>query len=156
MAASTRELIHDFLKQKRLAMVGVSSRERDFSRSLFRELRRRGYTVIPVNPNVSDVEGQRCFHRVQDISPPVEAALLLTSPTVTEEVVEDCSKAGVRQVWMHRGAGIGSVNPWAVAFCRQHDIRVVDGQCLFMFLPRTQFLHRLHGCVRRLTGTYPR
>jgi len=156
MSATTLELIGDFLKQKRLAMVGVSRSERDFSRSLFRELRQRGYTVIPVNPNLSEVEGQRCFHHVQDIAPPVDAALLLTSPAVTEEVVEDCSKAGVRQVWMHRGAGIGSVNPWAVDFCHRHGIRVIAGQCLFMFLPRAQFFHRLHGCVRKLTGTYPR
>jgi predicted CoA-binding protein len=155
MSANTLGSIKDFLKQKRLALVGVSHRERDFSRGVFRELRRRGYSVIPVNPNLSEVEGQRCFPHVQDITPPVDAAVLMTSPAVTEEVVRDCKRAGVTQVWMHQGAGRGAANPGASDFCRQHGIRVIEGECLFMFLPRTPLFHRLHGCVKKLMGKYP-
>lgn len=155
MSPNTLESIKDFLEQKRLALVGVSHREQDFSRSVFRELRRRGYSVIPVNPNLTEVEGQRCFPHVQDITPPVDAAMLMTSPAVSEEVVRDCKLAGVTQVWMHQGAGAGASNPWASDFCRQHGIRVIEGECLFMFLPRTPFFHRLHGCVRKLMGKYP-
>jgi uncharacterized protein len=155
MSPNTLESIHDFLKQKRLALVGISHRKEDFSRGVFRELRRRGYSVIPVNPKLSEVEGQRCFQHVQDVTPPVDAALLMTSPSVTEEVVRDCKLAGVRQVWMHQGAGAGAVNPQASNFCRQHGIRVIEGECLFMFLPGTPLFHRLHGCVRKLMGKYP-
>ena len=155
MSTNTQESINDFLRQKRLALVGVSRHERDFSRNMFREFQRRGYSVIPVNPNVSEVEGQRCFPHVQDITPPVDAALLMTSPAVTEEVVRDCRQAGITRVWMHQGAGTGSVDPWASDFCRQHGIRVIEGECPFMFLPHTPFFHRLHGCVRKLMGKYP-
>ena len=155
MSANTLESIQDFLKQKRLALVGISHREQDFSRGVFRELRHRGYSVIPVNPNLTEVEGQRCFPHVQDITPPVQAAMLMTSPAVSEEVVRDCKLAGVTQVWMHQGAGTGAVNPWASDFCRQNGIRVVEGECLFMFLPHTPLFHRVHGCVRKLIGKYP-
>lgn len=156
MSANTLESIKAFLKQKRLALVGVSHRERDFSRGVFRELQRRGYTVIPVNPNLTEVEGQRCFPHVQDITPPVEAAMLMTSPAVSEEVVRDCRLTGVTQVWMHQGAGTGATNPCASEFCRQHGIRVIEGECLFMLLPRTPLFHRLHGCVKKLMGKYPK
>jgi len=57
MMRSTREDIEDFLAQKRLVMVGVSRNPKDFSRGLFRDLRRRGYDMVPVNPRVSVVEG---------------------------------------------------------------------------------------------------
>ena len=42
---------NEFLAQRRIALVGVSRNPRDLSRTLFRELRRRGYDVVPVNPD---------------------------------------------------------------------------------------------------------
>jgi len=153
---TTRADIDNFLAQRRLAMVGVSRNPKDFSRGLFRELRRRGYDVIPINPHAGEIEGKPCCARLQDVLPPVEAALLMTSPTETEQVVHDCAESGVRCVWMYRGAhGPGAVSSRAVEFCREHGIRVVEGHCPFMFLPGTPFFHRVHGFLLKLTGHYP-
>ncbi|MFZ0770215.1 MAG: CoA-binding protein [Candidatus Sulfotelmatobacter sp.] len=150
------ETIEDFLAQKRIAMAGISRDPANFSVKLFEELCRRGYDVVPVNPNTAEVQGRRCFARVQDIQPPVEAALLMTSPEATETVVNDCAEAGIRRVWMYRAAGKGSVSSKAVQFCRERGIQLVPGQCPFMFLPETAGVHRLHGFVRKITGRYPR
>jgi predicted CoA-binding protein len=150
------ETIEDFLAQKRIAMAGISRDAASFSVKLFEELCRRGYDVVPVNPNTAEVQGRRCFARVQDIQPPVEAALLMTSPEATETVVNDCAEAGVRRIWMYRAGGKGAVSTKAVAFCRQQGIRVVPGQCPFMFLPDTAAFHRFHGLIRKVTGRYPR
>jgi predicted CoA-binding protein len=153
---TARERIDEFLSQKRLAVVGVSREPGDFTRSLFRELCRRGYDTVPVNPNVKEVEGRTCYARVQDIAPPVDGALLMTSPPVTEQVVEDCAQAGIGRVWMHRGAGLGAVSRRAVAFCESRNICVIPGECPHMFFPETPFFHRVHGFVKKITGTYPR
>jgi uncharacterized protein len=153
--STTRSDVVDFLAHRRIAMVGVSRNPKDFSRALFRELRARGYDVVPVNPLTESVGGRPCFPRVQAISPPVEAALLITAPAETERVVRDCADAGIRSVWMHRGGGQGSVSQAAAVFCREHGIRVIEGQCPFMFLPNTQFFHRAHGFILKVTGRYP-
>jgi predicted CoA-binding protein len=150
------EIIEDFLDQKRIAMVGVSRDPGNFSVKLFEELCRRGYDIVPVNPNSAEVQGRRCFARVQDIQPPVEAALLMTSPQATEAVVNDCADAGIRRIWMYRAAGKGAVSGKAVAFCQDHGIRLVPGQCPFMFLPDAAGFHRFHGFIRKITGRYPR
>ena len=105
---STRERVDDFLGQKRLALVGVSRNGKDFTRVLFREFCQRGYDMVPVNPSLSEVEGRACYGRVQDVTPPVDGALLMTSPAVTEQVVRDCAEAGVGRVWMYRAAGQGA------------------------------------------------
>ncbi len=115
---ATRETIEDFLAQKRIAMVGLSREGQDFSVNLFKELRRRGYDVVPVNPKMTELWGPQCFARVQDIQPPVDGALLMTSPSVTEAVVRDCAEAGIRRVWMYRAVGQGAVSDEAVDFCR--------------------------------------
>jgi predicted CoA-binding protein len=148
--------IEDFLAQKRIAMAGISRDPANFSVKLFEELCRRGYDVVPVNPNAAEVQGRQCFARVQDIQPPVEAVLLMTSPEATETVVNDCAVAGIRRVWMYRAAGKGSVSSKAVQFCRERGIQLVPGQCPFMFLPDTAGVHRFHGFVRKITGRYPR
>jgi predicted CoA-binding protein len=150
------EIITDFLAHKRMAMVGISRDPKNFSVKLFQEFIRRGYEVAPVNPNLREIEGHTCFGRVQDIEPPVEAVLLMTSPAATETVVRDCAEAGVRTVWMYRATGKGSVSRAAVEFCQERGIRVVPGECPFMFLPGSAAFHRFHGFVRRITGRYPR
>ena len=153
---SARKEIDDFLAVKRLAVVGVSRNPKDFTRSLFREFRRRGYDAVPVNPGMADVEGVRCYANVQDIEPRVDAALLLTPAAMSERVVRECDAAGVRRVWLYRAAGAGAVSPGALKLCQDRGIPVVAGECPFMFFPGTQWPHRLHACCRKLFGRYPK
>jgi uncharacterized protein len=151
---SSLETIEEFLAHRRLAMVGLSRNPRDFSALLFRELRARGYDVVPVNPNAKEIQGQYCFEHVAEIEPPVEAALLMTSSEVTERVVEECEQAGIRSVWLY---GAGKLKPGtekAVQFGRDHGMQVVAGECPFMFLPGGG-VHRMHGWWQKLTGKYP-
>lgn len=155
---TTRRQVDDFLALKRLAIVGVSRDPKHFSYVLWQELRQRRYEAVPVNPNATELDGQRCYARVQDIQPPVEGALVMTPSGATAQVVRDCVEAGVGQVWMHKGAGggAGAVDPAAVALCEEHGIGLVAGQCPFMFLPGTPFFHGIHGFFRKVTGGYPK
>ena len=152
---TTREVIEDFLARKRLAIVGVSRNPKDFSRGLLRELRRRGYEMVPVNPHAAELDGQPCFARVQDIAPPVDGALVMTLPEMTDNVVRDCAVAGITRVWMHRAVGKGAVSQTAVDFCHHNGIRLVSGFCPYMFLPNAEFFHRLHGFFKKLAGKFP-
>lgn len=149
------ESIQGFLGLKRLAVVGVSRNPRDFTRTLFREFQQRGYDVVPVNPNVSDVEGLACVAHLRDVTPPVEGVLVLTAASATGDVVKECAEAGVHHVWMYRAAGAGAVSPEAVQYCRDIGIDVVDGECPFMFLEGSGWFHRFHGFCRKVTGHYP-
>ena len=156
MRVDAMEQIQEFIGQKRLAMVGVSQQPRDFSRALFREFLSRGYEVVPVNPAVAEIEGQPCFANIREVRPPVSTVLLMTSPAATEAVVRDCADAGVKRVWMFRASGKGSVSAEAVRFCESKGIAVIPGECPFMFLPGTGWVHRFHGWIRKIQRTYPR
>jgi predicted CoA-binding protein len=154
MTMNTAQAAQMFLTHRRLAVVGVSRDPRDFSRTVVAELSRRGYDVVPVNP-ANQLAGGRSakggfIRRVQDIVPPVQAALLMTPPAVTTEVVKDCADAGIRHVWMHQGVGRGAASPAAIAFCENHGISVVSGACPLMYLPETGFVHRAHRWCREV------
>ncbi len=147
--------IHEFLAQKRIAVVGASRNPKDFNAMLFREFRRRGYDVVPVNPKAPEVDGLRSYESVQDIQPPVDAALLLTPPDVTATVAKDCVEAGVKHVWMYRATGKGAVSDAGLELCRKNGVKVVPGYCPFMFLPHNGF-HGIHGFVMKILRAYPR
>jgi predicted CoA-binding protein len=148
--------IEHFLGLKRLAVVGVSRQAKDFTRMLWAELADRGYDLVPVNPGAREIDGRPCFPRVQDIQPPVEGALLLSPADANDQVVADCAQAGIGSVWLYRAAGTGAVSRNAVAFCKSRGIRVIAGECPFMFLPHTAAIHRFHGFCRKIFGTYPK
>lgn len=147
--------VRDFLAQKRFAFIGVSRLPKDFSRALFREFQSRNYDLVPVHPEVSEIEGVRCFARLADVEPPVDTVLLMTPPSVSNILVQECLEAGIKRIWFYRAAGQGSVSPEALATCEANGIAAVPGECPFMFFEGTQWFHRLHGFVRKITGAYP-
>ena len=148
--------VRAFLGLHRIALVGVSREPAHFSRTLFHEFLRCGYDVVPVNPAVNEIEGRRSYATVAAIEPPVEGALLMTPALASERAVRDCDAAGVKRVWLFRGGGTGAVSPEAVAFAQDHDMQMVPGECPLMFLPKTGFVHALHGFICKTLGKYPR
>lgn len=116
---------------------------------VFRAFQERGFAVVPIHPTQKEVEGVRCFAKVQEADPPVTAALILTAPALTDSVVRDCVEAGIGHIWLRRS------HETAEEFCRKKGIPLVSGECPLMFLSDMQWPHRLHGWVNRLVGTYP-
>jgi predicted CoA-binding protein len=156
MSGNSMEAVRAFLGLHRIAVVGVSRNERDFSRMLFRELASRGYDVVPVNPAVEELEGRKCFPRVGAVEPGLEGALVLTRAAESAGVVRECAAAGVSQVWLFRGGpGAGAVSADAVEAGRASGLRLVVGECPFMFLEGAGWVHGFHGWLRKLTGAYP-
>jgi predicted CoA-binding protein len=136
----------DFLAQNRLAVVGVSHAPKDFTRVVFRALRDRDYDVVPVNPKATEIEGKPCYPSVQDVQPAVAAALVMTKPEMSEQVVKDCAAAGIRRVWLLRRS------PAAVAFCDANGISVIAGECPLMYLRDMGWIHRFHGWLKGHRG----
>ena len=76
----SRSVIDDFLAQHRLAFVGVSHEPKEFSASVYRSLRERGYELLPVNPHAETIEGDPCFASVADLPDDVDGAIVMVRP----------------------------------------------------------------------------
>jgi predicted CoA-binding protein len=156
VVTTSRSEINEFLSHKRIALVGVSRNNQEFGNMLYRDMRRLGYDAVPVNPSAETIEGDRCYARVQDIAPGVDAALLLTAPALNERVVADCAEAGIKWVWFYGVSDRSAENAKAITFCREHGIEVIPGFCPYMFLEGVHVGHRMHSWVARLVGMAPR
>jgi len=148
-------VIQDFLAQKRIAVVGVSRDPKDFSRGLLRSMRQHGYDALAVNPTLTSADDAPGYARLEDIAPAVDGVLVMTSPAVTDQVVQECARLHIPRVWMYRAGGQGAVSSQAVEFCREQGIAVVPGECPYMFLTAEHWFHRLHGFIMKITGAYP-
>ncbi len=150
-----KALIDEFLGLKRIAVVGVSRNPKDFTQTMWQEFRQRRYDAVPVNPNTTEIDGKQCFARVQEIDPPVQAALVMTSASAAEQVVKDCADAGIKLVWLYGGATRGSGSPEAIKAAQELGIEVIYGQCPYMFFADTPVMHKWHGGWKKLTRSYP-
>ncbi|HEX4867054.1 MAG TPA: CoA-binding protein [Acidimicrobiales bacterium] len=66
--------------------------------------------------------GRRCFHHLRDIPGGIDAVVMATRPEATEETMHECADLGIRQAWMHRAFGEGSVCDDATVYGRDHGI----------------------------------
>ncbi|MBN9663993.1 MAG: CoA-binding protein [Acidobacteria bacterium] len=155
MIVTARADIDEFLALPRIALVGLSRNEKHFSRMVYKELLKRGRDVVPVNPEATAIDGTACYPDVTSIQPPVQGALIMTAPDVSESVIEDCAVAGVHFVWLYRSVGAGSVSKDALLACEELGLRVINGECPFMFLPNAGWIHGLHRGIRGLLGSLP-
>ena len=146
---ATRADIDAFYKQKRFAVVGVSRNEKEYSRMVFRDLKKQGYDAVPVNPNTAELDGGPCYARVAEIAPTVDGAMVLLPAQAGLEAVRDCAQAGIKRVWLRYSV------PGAEELCRQQGISLISGYCPFMFMPGSSSFHQLHAFGLKLVGAYP-
>jgi predicted CoA-binding protein len=134
----------EFLANRRVAVTGVSrSPETHGSNAVYRRLRERGYQVFAVNPNAQHVEGDRAYPDLASIPDGVDAVVIATRPEHAESTMRECAELGIKHVWMHRGAGAGSVSDAATRFGREQGITVIDGGCPLMFAPTADIGHKV-------------
>lgn len=155
MIATSRADINEFLALPRIALIGLSREDKHFSRMVFEELRRRGQDVVPVNPEAREIAGQPCFANIGQVAPAIQGALIMTAAKMSAAVVEECAAAGIRFVWLYRSIGPGSASPQALAACEKLGLRVVNGECPFMFLPDGGWVHGFHRTMRGIFGHLP-
>ncbi len=154
--SALQQAVDDFLSRKRIAVVGVSRDSAQAANLVYRNLRKANYDVFAVNPNASEVEGDACYADLKSVPGGVEAAMIVTTPRVADDIVHECADLGIARVWMHRSFGKGSVSPAAEAFCRERGIAVIAGGCPNMFLPGTDFGHKCMRWMLQLTGGLPK
>ncbi len=89
---------------KTVAVVGASSNRNKFGNKAFRAFQKKGYTVIPVNPNEPEVEGVKTFASVADIPGHVDMVTIYVPAAVGIRVMDEVAKKGTKEVWLNPGA----------------------------------------------------
>lgn len=87
-----------------VAVIGASSNRQKFGNKALRAFERRGYTVIPINPNEAEVEGHQAFASVLDVPGGIDMATVYVPAGPGVTVMEQLAAKGVDEVWLNPGA----------------------------------------------------
>ena len=124
-----RELLRS---AKTIAVVGLSNNPMRPSFGVSRFLQRQGYRIIPVNPNETEVLGERSYPSLREVPDPVDIVNIFRRPARVPEVVEAAAGRGIRCVWMQEGV----VNQEAAAQAEAAGIPVVMDRCILKEIAR--------------------
>ena len=88
---------------KTVAVVGLSSRPYRASYGVAETLKEHGYRIIPVNPNESEVLGEKCYARLEDIPEKIDIVDIFRRSEFVSEIVDAAIRIGARAIWMQEG-----------------------------------------------------
>ena len=104
MKTADPEIIARMLEtSKVIAVVGLSSDPSRASHSVSRYMKSNGYRIIPVNPNESEVLGEKAFARLEDIGEPVDLVDIFRRSDEAGAHVDEAIRIGARGVWLQEG-----------------------------------------------------
>ena len=89
---------------KTVAIIGASCDRQKFGNRALHAFRRQGYTVIPINPNETQIEGLRAYASVLDVPGPIDMATFYVPPEVGQKIIGEVSQKGIAEVWLNPGS----------------------------------------------------
>lgn len=111
-----------------VAVVGLSSNPERPSHDVARYLQRKGYRIIPVNPNETEVLGEKAYPSLLDVPEPVDAVDVFRRAEETPEVARQAVERGARVLWLQADI----VSDEARRIAEDAGLDVVMGVCIKM------------------------
>jgi predicted CoA-binding protein len=128
---ASNDVIADILqKYKAIAVVGLSSKPRRPSFSVTQYMQSAGYRIIPVNPNETEVLGEKSYPRLEDIpkSLQIEIVEIFRRSEYIPPLVDSAIAIGAKVIWMQQGIEHHA----AAAKARAAGLIAVEDACMLI------------------------
>jgi uncharacterized protein len=108
-----------------IAVVGLSEKPDRPSHHVAAYLQTQGYRIIPVNPSVTTILGERSYPTLRDIPEPVDMVDVFRKPEAVPAIVREALAIGAKSLWLQEG-----VVHEAAADASDAGIAVVMDRCI--------------------------
>jgi predicted CoA-binding protein len=123
------DVILEILKKyKTIAVVGLSSNPKRPSFGVTEYMQGEGYRIIPVNPNETEVLGEKSYARLEDVPEKIDIVNIFRRAEDVAPVVESAIRVGAKVVWMQQGIE----NEEATARARAAGLLVIEDACILV------------------------
>jgi uncharacterized protein len=109
-----------------IAVVGLSSDPSRHSNEVASYLQAKGFRIIPVNPNETEVLGERAYPSLLDVPERIDAVDVFRRSEHTPEIAHDAVAVGAKVLWLQTGI----VNEEAQRIAEEAGLDVVMGLCM--------------------------
>lgn len=149
---TTRQAIDRFLAPRRLAVAGVSRDPKKFGNTVYKELKERGFEVFPINPNIDQVNGDKCYRSLADIPAEVKHLLVITQKPLTLGTVQEALAKGIDHLWIQQM----SETPEVIDYLKDKPVTLITRECILMWIEPVKSVHKFHRTIRRIFGFLPK
>ena len=111
---------------KTIAVVGISDNPMRPSYGVSEYMQQHGYRIIPVNPQVGEVLGEKCYATLSEIPDKIDILNIFRRPEFVPEIVEEAIRLKIPAIWMQEDV----VHEEAAAKARTAGIFVVMDKCI--------------------------
>ncbi len=119
--------IHELLTHaKTIAVVGLSSRKFRASYGVSQYMQDQGYRIIPVNPNETEVLGEKAYATLEEVPEKVDIVNIFRRSDQVMPVVESAIRIGAKAVWMQEDV----IHEEAAEKARAAGLFVVMDRCI--------------------------
>jgi predicted CoA-binding protein len=108
-----------------IAVVGLSSSRSRASYGVSHYLQSAGYRIIPVNPNETEVLGEKAYARLEDVPEKIDMVDVFRRSEYVPAVVEAAIAVGAKSIWLQEGV----VHKQAAARAQKAGLVVVMDRC---------------------------
>ena len=112
---------------KTIAVVGLSPNPARPSYGVSKAMQGFGYTIIPVHPAAKEILGARTYPTLSDIPVAVDLVNVFRRPEHIDEVVDECLRLGLKNVWIQEDI----VNEPAALRAQAGGMTVVMNRCIY-------------------------
>jgi signal transduction histidine kinase/predicted CoA-binding protein len=123
---SDEKLRHILETTRTIAVVGINDKQDRPAYSVPTYLQSQGYRILPVNPKLSEVLGERAFPDLTSLEEPVDVVLIFRRSENVPPIVEQAIQIGAKVVWMQEGI----VHQAAAESARRAGLEVVMDTCM--------------------------
>jgi uncharacterized protein len=140
--------IENFIKCKRIAVVGVSRDQKKFGSAIYADLKTRGYQVFAVNPSTAEIAGDPCYSSLSVLKDKIDAAVICVKPAQASAVLQDAAQIGLQNIWLQQG----SESPEVLKTAHDLGLNPITKKCILMYAPPVQSIHNWHRFFAKLFG----
>ncbi|MDG4555514.1 MAG: CoA-binding protein [Candidatus Competibacter sp.] len=112
---------------KTIAVVGLSASSARPSHGVARALQGFGYRIVPINPAVTEVLGERAYSSLRDLPEPVDLVDVFRDPRHIAAIVDDCIDLKLPALWLQDGV----IDAAAALRARAAGLTVVMDRCIY-------------------------
>lgn len=117
---------------KTIALVGASPNPQRASHSVMHYMLDQGYKVIPVNPNESEILGQKVYASLKDIKEPVDMVDIFRTSDAAGPLCDEAIQIGAKSVWLQ----LGVINEEGARRAEAAGLKVIMDRCPAIDMPR--------------------
>jgi hypothetical protein len=87
-----------------VAVVGATDNPAKYGNVIYRDLKRKGFTVYPVNKNRDTVDGDKAYRSLEELPQKPTIVNIVVPPRSALQTLEKCKELGLDNVWLQPGA----------------------------------------------------